>query len=224
MYLEEEWKDIIIEKNGILYDYSGMYQVSNLGRVRSLDRVNSQGHRIKGKILSTRANNHGYKVASFFVEGKAYVFSVHRLVANAFIPNQENLPVVNHIDENPLNNCVDNLEWCTVQYNTKYSSHKISKGLKGKYGGEKNPMYGRTGSKNPTSRKVVCVETKQVFECIRQAQDWLGKGCIKHCVRGDQKTAGGYHWIYYEDYQKDLRAQTDIKNSKDWCDDIDGVL
>lgn len=223
--MNEEWKDIVIEKNGIVYDYTGVYQVSNLGRVRSLDRINSNGRRVKGKMLNPKPNNHGYISVDLYLseEKKSNKFGVHRLVATAFIPNPDNLPVINHKDENPLNNCVDNLEWCTVQYNTQYSSHKISKGLKGKTSGENNPMYGRTGNKNPRAKKVICVETKQTFDCIRQAQEWLGKGCIKHCLRGDQQTAGGYHWMYYEDYERTLGMQIDNENS-DWCDEVDSCL
>ena len=113
--MEEQWKDIIIEKNGVTYDYTGLYQVSNLGRVRSLGNDKTR----KERILKPKINNKGYLQVILCKNGKVKTFLVHRLVATAFIPNPDNLPVVNHRDENPLNNCVDNLEWCTQKYNVQ---------------------------------------------------------------------------------------------------------
>ena len=152
---QELWRDIVIEKNGVIYDYTGMYQVSNMGRVRSLN-YNKSG---AIKILSL-AQHSGYSVVGLSKNGKKTMFLVHRLVATMFIPNPYNYPVVNHKDENRINNIVDNLEWCTVQYNTQYSSYKIrdsklgkprsnetrrkqSESMKGKLTGEKHPMYGK---------------------------------------------------------------------------------
>ena len=95
---EEIWKDIVIERNGIVYDYTGLYQVSNLGRVRSLDRINCNGRRINGRILKLQdeQDKNGYVWIVLSKDGTAKKFSVHRLVATAFIPNPDNLPIVNH--------------------------------------------------------------------------------------------------------------------------------
>lgn len=105
----EIWKDI--------KGYEGIYQVSNLGRV-----YNSKYHR----FLSTPTNRKKkYVDVALNKNGVAKSYKVHRLVADAFIPNPNNLPFVNHKDENPSNNCVDNLEWCTNEYNLKYgNAHK----------------------------------------------------------------------------------------------------
>ena len=199
--MEEIWKPIIITKNGVTYDYTGLYEISNMGRVRSLDRVDAGGNKIKGKILSTRANHHGYLQVVLCKDGKRKSFSVHRLVATMFIPNPDNLPFVNHRDENKTNAVWTNLEWCTAKYNTQYSWNTDGgKKRKQERTGSKNPMYGRKGNENPNSKKVICIETKQVFNSITLAKEWLGKGNVADCLNGRCKTAGGYHWMYYEDY------------------------
>lgn len=120
----EIWRDVV--------GYEGLYQVSNKGRVRSLDRIFEMRHKSnkmikvfkKGVILKMHKCNSGYLKVTLF--GKNYM--VHRLVANAFIPNPDNLPCVNHKDENKTNNCVDNLEWCTHQYNVIYNDRHIKNG------------------------------------------------------------------------------------------------
>lgn len=124
--MNEVWQDI----DG----YEGLYQVSNHGRIRSLDRYDSMGRLRKGAILAINDNGHGYKNISLHKDGKTKTFYVHRLVALAFIPNENNLPQINHVDENRDNNHADNLEWCTNEYNSNYGSHNynLSKAHSGK--------------------------------------------------------------------------------------------
>ena len=119
----EIWKDI--------RGYEGKYQVSNIGNVRSL---NYRGVKGKVKRLKTECNNCGYILVFLYKECKPKGYSVHRLVAEAFIPNPNNLPQVNHKDENKANNCVWNLEWCTREYNRNYGTcpQRVSDGNKGK--------------------------------------------------------------------------------------------
>lgn len=111
-------------------NYEGKYQVSNTGRVRSLN----YGRTGKTKVLKQSTNKGGYKNIVLYKDGKLKGYSVHRLVALAFIPNPLNLPQVNHKDENPSNNAVWNLEWCTPKYNSTYGNRnkKISEANKGK--------------------------------------------------------------------------------------------
>ena len=107
------WKDIP--------GYEGKYQVSNTGKVRSLN------YRGTGKTKILKPSTHhrdGYKRVVLYKNDKQYYYLVHRLVAQAFIPNPNNYPVVNHKDENPANNAVWNLEWCTMDYNIDYSKNK----------------------------------------------------------------------------------------------------
>lgn len=120
--MTELWKDV--------QGFEGAYMVSNLGRVKSLRRT----RKTKGgglcdvpeRILAQNTDKDGYKEVALSKNHKLYYFRVHRLVAIAFIPNPNNFPLINHKDENPANNYVGNLEWCTYSYNTSYSNYKIS--------------------------------------------------------------------------------------------------
>ena len=112
--MEEIWKPVINHP---------FYEVSNTGKVRSLNRTiirnNGVPCQIKGKVLKGSDNMQGY-IKVGFNDGTHESIYVHRLVAMTFIPNPENKPCVNHIDNNPLNNCVDNLEWCTKKENSEW--------------------------------------------------------------------------------------------------------
>lgn len=128
MNKKEVWKDVV--------GYEGLYQVSNLGRVKSMDRlINGRyaGHKTKakGKLLKTFINKTGYVRVALSINQKVNKFSVHRLVAQAFIPNQDNKPQVNHKDEIPYHNNIDNLEWVTAKENSNYGTRKekISKSM-----------------------------------------------------------------------------------------------
>jgi hypothetical protein len=106
--MQEIWKDI--------KGFEGLYQVSNLGNVKSLN------YRNLGfcKLLTPKCNNEGRLWVDLRKNGKGTAMLVHRLVGMAFIPNPNNFPQINHIDENPKNNVVENLEWCTQEYNIQY--------------------------------------------------------------------------------------------------------
>ena len=128
----EEWRSI--------EGYEGLYEVSNTGRVRSVDRyvkVGYGGYRLhKGKILKLELCNCGYYSVEITYKYKRNHFYVHRLVAEAFIPNPDNLAQVNHKDEDKTNNNVENLEWCNRKYNMNYGTRaerrkktNIQKGL-----------------------------------------------------------------------------------------------
>lgn len=114
--MQEIWKDV----DG----YAGLYQVSNLGRVKSFKQSWKYG-KPKEFILKPSLINSGYHVVTLYQKDKKEKFQVHRLVASTFIPNPLNLPCVNHKDENKLNNCADNLEWCTYQYNNCYGTARL---------------------------------------------------------------------------------------------------
>ena len=161
--MEEIWKDI--------KGYEGLYQVSNSGRVKSLKRKNNYGRTIKEKELKQMIHQKGYLVVTLYKNGVGQRNRVHRLVAQTFIKNPKNYPQVNHKDENPRNNMIDNLEWCTNLYNS---------------------TYGHT--KQKISTKVQCVETGEIFNSIREAERIKSISHITNCVNGKQKTAGGVHW------------------------------
>ena len=119
--MEEIWKPV--------KGFEGYYEVSNLGRVRSVDRivydtVRNRYRLLKGKVLTERDNGNGYKGVMFCKEHKLCQKYIHILVAEAFLDNPDHLPQVNHKDENKANNTVDNLEWCTSYYNNEYGTRK----------------------------------------------------------------------------------------------------
>ena len=128
---QEIWKDVP--------GFEGFYQVSNIGRVRSLDRVKCDGIRMKGRIMKSRLDSCGYEMVGLSKDGSHKSQSVHRLVAMAFIPNPDLLPQVNHIDEVRNHNTVDNLEWCTVLYNQNYGNRKLRSSESSK--GENNSRH-----------------------------------------------------------------------------------
>lgn len=103
-------------------DMNGLYQVSNLGRVKSLNYLGHGKEMLKKPSLPKKTVMHPsqYYQVGLYKQGKCKTHKVHRLVAEAFIPNPNNLPQVNHIDCNPFNNCANNLEWCTAKYNANH--------------------------------------------------------------------------------------------------------
>lgn len=131
----EIWKDI--------ENFEGLYQISNLGKVKSVDRkvhvIDTKSNRDYDRhfpecIRATNLDTKGYVMVTLKKDGKTHRHRVHRLVAQAFIPNPEKLPQVNHIDENKENNHVSNLEWCTNEYNGSYGTRikRISEKNRGK--------------------------------------------------------------------------------------------
>ena len=115
--MEEIWRPV--------KGFEGRYEVSTKGRVRSLRRLVKGGHGNlqyrDGQILKPQTGS-TYAQVYLRVGDKQKWFYVHRLVAQAFIPNPDDLPLINHKDENRLNNCVENLEWCTCKYNINYGT------------------------------------------------------------------------------------------------------
>lgn len=141
----------------------------------------------QGKILKPADNGTGYKIVILRKGNKSYARTVHRLVAEAFIENPDNLPEVNHKDENKANNSAENLEWCSHRYNNKYGT-KVDRGRK---------TRAENGKQN---KRVICVETNKVYKSIAEAASELNiclgdisRACRK--VRG-RKKCGGYHWAY----------------------------
>lgn len=154
--IAEEWKPI---------KEFPIYSVSDLGKIRNEET---------GNILIGGYDKDGYRQVTLSFDGKQYNRRICRLVAIAFIPNPNNLPQVNHKDEDKENDAIYNLEWCTAEYNNTYGQ--------------------RT---NRTRKRIVCVETGRIYEGLRVAERYTGisHGSIsKACKLG--VIAGGYHWKY----------------------------
>ena len=179
----EVWKDIV--------DYEGKYQVSNMGRVKSLGNNKTK----REKILKQKISNCGYHRVGLYKGKKQKWYQVHRLVAMAFVDGYEEGLVVNHIDEDKTNNCAWNLEWVTTTYNNTYNDrHKrAGNSLKGiKRSDETKKKLSKIKSK-----KVMCVETEEVFESLTKAGEFIGvtRQAIAHSIK-KEKSCKGYHWQY----------------------------
>ncbi len=176
--LIEEWRSVV--------GYEGFYEVSNLGRVRSLDREVTMKNGIRrkthGKILTQGRYNSksNYRAVALCLDGKAEKESVHRLVALAFIPNPDNLPEINHKDENKQNNCVDNLEWCDRQYNNTYGTIRFKTAM----------AQGKPVLQKKDGVIINAYPTMGVASIFTGASE----GGISACCRGEMKTSGGYEW------------------------------
>ena len=186
--MEELWRDI--------EGYEGLYQVSNLGRVMSYARKGNW----KNRILNGSFDKNGYILVLLYKNNKTQCKKVHRLVAQAFIPNIENKPQVNHIDGNKENNNVNNLEWVT---NKENSIHAWKTGLQHKH---KGAFLGKSGKEHNKSKKVLQINrnTKEIitihygtWEASRRTN--VSQKSICNCCNNKQKTAGGYIWKYKEE-------------------------
>lgn len=176
----EKWRSVI--------GYEGLYQISNLGNIRSVDRVRSNGKKYKGKHLYTHLIN-GYKVVLLSKNGVLKNHKIHRLVALSFIPNPENKPCVDHIDTNKINNKVENLRWVTYQENTdnplssKSQKHAVS-----------NTGCIRVSQYDKQKKLLNIFPSASIASKMTQTS----ASSICNCCRGRIKTANGYIWKYTE--------------------------
>lgn len=165
----EEWKDVV--------GYEGLYKVSNYGNLFSCRR---------GIVMKQTTTKKGYLSCGLCVGGKQKIHAVHRVVASAFLPNPYNLPQVNHKDECKTNNRVENLEWCTDEYNRHYGT-TVEKAAKGHY--KKVDQYALDG-------KLI-----RTWDGISVAADTLGvsRTHITDCCKGGLNKTGGFMWKYHEE-------------------------
>lgn len=151
--------------------YEGLYAITSCGKVWS--------HRRK-IFLKPLITKKGYCTVEL---SRGRVYRIHRLVAQAYLSNPDNLPEVNHKDEDKSNNSVSNLEWCTSEYNLTYGTcrQRAKESIKTKYG-----------------KSVYCVELDKTFSSAGEASAELHikDDRIRYCCKGRRKTAGGYHWKY----------------------------
>lgn len=176
----EIWKDI--------KGFENCYQISNLGRIKSKDRyvrVCGGGKRlVKSKIIKPNICTNGYYEASLNYAGKRTVKLLHRVVAETFLDNPNNLPEVNHKDEDISNNCVDNLEWCTSKYNANYGNR--NKKMREKAKTRSVCQYSKTG-------EFIAKWDSIIDACNETGAD---TAAIIRVCKGKQKTSMGYLWRY----------------------------
>lgn len=187
--MNEIWKPVV--------GYEGLYEVSNLGNVRSVDHIvnvvrGEQRYQmpIKGQPLAPQPRQHGYLAVPLYGKGghktrNMRIFSVHRLVAQAFIPNPDNLPEVNHMDEDKTNNRADNLEWCDRKYNSNYGTCI-----------ERRCRITRNNERSrPISQYTISGELVKTYPSCHEAERQTGFsiGNIHHAAN---KKANGYAYGY----------------------------
>lgn len=172
--MKKVWKDIP--------DYGGLYQVSNLSEVKSFKRN-------KELILKREVNKQGYLKVELYKNGKKKPFFVHRLVAQAFIPNLNNLPQVNHKDGNKQNNNIENLEWVNNSQNQK---HAYDNGLRKKYCGKNN--WNAISVLQFDIKGVLIKEWGSIKDASRGLK--INDSDISYCCKHKRKTAGGFKWEY----------------------------
>ena len=178
---EEVWKDIL--------GYEGLYQISSLGRVKSF-------HRNKPLILSLKKTSLGYLDVTLSKNGVKKSFRVNRLVAIAFIPNLENKPQVNHIDENKLNNKVSNLEWVTSKENINHGTWKkrmVTTKTENRISGGLRPFRSVKGTSLKTGEEIFFISTSEAEKTGNFDHSAISKSC-----RGIQSSHNGYKWEYLE--------------------------
>lgn len=176
--IKEEWKDIS--------GYENFYKVSNLGRVISLPYIDKRGFKRTQKFIQLNTDRNGYKrVGLTGNNNKRKYLSVHRLVAQAFIPNPDNKPQVNHKDSDRSNNSVTNLEWVTSSENNTHA-YKFGKN------------YPRFGKENGKSNTIIQYDLNGNFikewESLNMCANelYLQESCISMCCSGKRKTTGGF--------------------------------
>lgn len=176
---KEIWKDI--------KDYEGLYQVSNLGRVKRLAHKRcDRNQMLKERIVKTVIpKKDWYPYLSLCKNGARKNHFIHRLVAEAFIPNTHNFPCINHIDGNKKNNAISNLEWCTFSHNNREACRLgLNKGTS---------KITLQFDKNGNFIKEWC-STRKAEQTLK-----ISNGKVSWCCIGKRKTAGGYKWRYKEE-------------------------
>ena len=182
--MQEVWKDIA--------GYVGFYQISNLGRIKRLEHTDKTGHLYRERIVKCSNNGRGYFRAHLSKDGVANWHLVHRLVASAFIPPKVGCNIVNHLDNNPSNNRVDNLEWTDCKGNMQHAAkqgrmHFNPQNLKKAIEAHKRPVIGTNGIETLRFESAVAAEVmgfdhRHISSCCNQKYGY--------------KTHKGYTWRY----------------------------
>ena len=191
--MEEQWKDINFEENGVVYDYKGLYAVSNFGRVKSLN-YNRTG---KERILKLFQTEKGYQFIGLRKDNQRKMFRINRLVAHMFLDGYFEGAEVDHINIDRADNRAKNLRWVTHEENCN------------------NPLTRKNKSKNnPNNKKVLgysLTDTKVIIlQSTQQANKFgFSQGCINECCNGKRKSHKGFEWFYLDDINNNKLEEKD---------------
>lgn len=202
--MQEIWKDVA--------GYKGLYQVSSFGNVKSIGRKSNHKSTIYLQLFHDR-DNREYLFANLYKNTKSKKYPVHRLVAEAFIPNPENKPFVNHINGVKSDNTVSNLEWCTCQEN---NYHAYATGLNKGY----SHWNGITEKENPHSIPIMQIDLNgniiNTYCSAKEASDLTGfsRRGISNCCNGNKNTYRGYIWRFVDEEKHKQSSSTPQKVAK----------
>lgn len=193
--MTEEWRPVV--------GYDGSYEVSSMGNIRSLDRLNGRGSWIKGRLMKPAMNQKGYMRVGLSFKGKQTYYSVHRLVAQAFVTNPDDKPQVNHINENKTDNRVSNLEWVTNRENAVHGT-KIQRTTANIDYAKKvaNTDYALIARKLAKAVTATHLRSGEVlgFPSMQEAQrNGFHAGAVSRCCKGELAHYKGYVWEYAVD-------------------------
>lgn len=197
-FIGETWRNVV--------GYEGIYVVSNYGRIKRLPLGKQWPYRkTHNNIRKVRKNNQGYYVVNLSRENEVKWILVHRIVAMAFIPNPQNLPQVNHKDENKLNNVVDNLEWCDQRYNNLYGTARYRQNKTRHKNDPNNEKWKAAGMKN--AKQIAAYNGNgvlvQVYPSVSEAANACNyhiSSIIRQC-KGKTKSRRNMYFRYYYEVQ-----------------------
>jgi hypothetical protein len=202
----EEWRDVV--------GYEGYYMVSNMGRIATLSHTVDfisiydgvevkKTFKAKQCLRKLHQGKHGYMECTLRDSKRTKLMKVHRIVAEAFIPNPQSLPSVNHKDEDKTNNKVENLEWCTCLYNANYGTR--NKRLKTSLSNaHKNGLYENTykvGRKPIVGISLLDGTTIKFERSVDLHEQGFERHLVSKCCRNLRKDYKGYKWMFLSDYE-----------------------
>ena len=204
--MKEVWKDLYFKDKGKEYNFIGLYQVSNTGKIKSLKRTVSFGHGyriIEEKILKPRIDSKNkYLLVNLSKNRINKNFLVHRLVAHMFVDGYFENADINHKDENTLNNNADNLEWCTRKHNINYGNHNKNmvktRKENGIFKGINHPNLGSLIER--WDKQGNLLDMKYQFEYVKMG---FLSSSITNCCKGKYKTHKGFIFKYHKDGDND---------------------
>lgn len=184
--MTEEWRPVV--------GYEGSYEVSSMGNIRSLDRLNVRGSWINGRLMKLTMDQNGYTRVGLCIKGERTTYYVHRLVAQAFVTNPDDKPQVNHINENKSDNRVSNLEWVTSRENTLHGTKTQRTAANTDYA-----IIAKKLAKAVTATHLRSGEVLDFPSMLEAQRNGFNASLVSKCCKGKRAHHKGYAWEYAVD-------------------------